>query len=51
MMKLFGLVNALLVTDTQNKKHDLTIQRVAISPLSHHCEVVGWVPHFDTLQQ
>lgn len=47
-MQLFGLVNALLVRDPQTKKHDLKIQRYAISPLSHDCGIVGWVPHTDT---
>jgi phosphatidylinositol kinase/protein kinase (PI-3 family) len=49
VMQLFGLVNALLVRDPQTKKHDLKIQRYAISALSHNCGVVGWVPHSDTL--
>lgn len=48
VMQLFGLVNALLVRDPQTRKHDLQIQRYAISPLSHNCGVVGWVPHCDT---
>lgn len=49
VMQLFGLVNALLVRDPQTRKHDLRIQRYAISPLSHNCGVVGWVPHCDLL--
>jgi FKBP12-rapamycin complex-associated protein len=49
VLQLFGLVNALLVRDPQTRKHDLKIQRYAISPLSHNCGVVGWVPHCDTL--
>jgi len=49
VMQLFGLVNALLARDRQTRKHDLNIQRYAISPLSHNCGVVGWVPHCDTL--
>jgi FKBP12-rapamycin complex-associated protein len=49
VMQLFGLVNALLARDRQTKKHDLNIQRYAISPLSHNCGVVGWVPHCETL--
>jgi serine/threonine-protein kinase mTOR len=49
VMQLFGLVNALLVRDPQTKKHDLKIQRYAISALSHNCGVVGWVPHADTM--
>lgn len=48
VMQLFGLVNALLERDRQTKKHDLRIQRYAISPLSHNCGLVGWVPHTDT---
>lgn len=48
-MQLFGLVNALLERDRQTRKHDLRIQRYAISPLSHNCGLVGWVPHTDTL--
>jgi FKBP12-rapamycin complex-associated protein len=49
VMQLFGLVNALLARDRQTKKQDLSIQRYGISPLSHDCGVVGWVPHCDTL--
>lgn len=49
VMQLFGLVNALLARDRRTKKHDLNIQRYAISPLSHNCGVVGWVPHCETL--
>ena len=49
VMQLFGLVNALLARDRQTKMYDLNIQRYAISPLSHNCGVVGWVPHCDTL--
>jgi FKBP12-rapamycin complex-associated protein len=49
VMQLFGLVNALLVRDPQTKKHDLKIQRYAISPLSHNCGLVGWVPNTETL--
>lgn len=48
VMQLFGLVNALLTRDPQTRKHDLMIQRYGISPLSHDCGVVGWVPHCDT---
>lgn len=49
VMQLFGLVNALLARDRETKKHDLNIQRYTISPLSHNCGVVGWVPHCETL--
>jgi phosphatidylinositol kinase/protein kinase (PI-3 family) len=48
VMQLFGLVNALLARDPQTNKHDLAIQRYAISPLSHNCGLVSWVPHCDT---
>jgi len=49
VMQLFGLVNALLARDRRTNKHDLNIQRYSITPLSHNCGVVGWVPHCDTL--
>jgi serine/threonine-protein kinase mTOR len=49
VMQLFGLVNALLERDRQTKKHDLRIQRYAVTPLSHNAGLVGWVPHTDTL--
>lgn len=45
VMQLFGLVNALLVRDPQTKGQDLKIKRYTITPLSHDCGVVGWVPH------
>ncbi|EEC46831.1 predicted protein [Phaeodactylum tricornutum CCAP 1055/1] len=49
VMQLFGLVNALLVRDPQTKNQDLMIKRYTISPLSHNCGLVGWVPHCDTM--
>ena len=49
VMQLFGLVNALLARDRRSNRHDLNIQRYCITPLSHNCGVVGWVPHCDTL--
>ena len=49
VMQLFGLVNALLARDRRTNKHDLNIQRYAITPLSHDAGIVGWVPHCDTL--
>ena len=48
-MQLFGLVNALLESDRRTNKHDLSIQRYAVTPLSHNAGVVGWVPNTDTL--
>lgn len=44
-------VNALLAKDRRNYSHDLSIQRYAVSPLSHNAGVVGWVPNTDTLHQ
>ena len=35
-MQLFGLVNSLLSADATTAKHDLSIQRYAIVPLSHN---------------
>jgi FKBP12-rapamycin complex-associated protein len=49
VMQLFGLVNALLARDRRTNKHDLSIQRYAVTPLSHNVGIVGWVPHCDTL--
>ncbi|CAM9429783.1 unnamed protein product, partial [Ectocarpus sp. 8 AP-2014] len=45
VMQLFGQVNALLAKDRRNYSHDLSIQRYAVSPLSHNAGVVGWVPN------
>jgi serine/threonine-protein kinase mTOR len=49
VMQLFGLVNALLAKDRRTNKFDLSIQRYAVTPLSHNVGIVGWVPHCDTL--
>ena len=49
VMQLFGLVNALLAKDRRTNSHDLSIQRYAVTPLSHNAGVVGWVPSSDTL--
>lgn len=49
VIQLFGLVNALLEGDRQTRKQDLRIQRYAVSPLSHNCGLVGWVPQTATL--
>ena len=49
-MQLFGLANALLAKDRRTREHGhLSIQRYAVTPLSHNCGVVGWVPACDTL--
>jgi phosphatidylinositol kinase/protein kinase (PI-3 family) len=42
-------VNALLAKDRRTNRHDLSIQRYAVTPLSHNVGIVGWVPHCDTL--
>jgi phosphatidylinositol kinase/protein kinase (PI-3 family) len=51
LKKLFLLlqVNALLAKDRRTNRHDLSIQRYAVTPLSHNVGIVGWVPHCDTL--
>ncbi|KAG5176073.1 phosphatidylinositol 3 and 4-kinase-domain-containing protein [Tribonema minus] len=49
VMQLFEQVNALLAKDRRTNRHDLSIQRYAVAPLSHNVGVVGWVPHCDTL--
>jgi FKBP12-rapamycin complex-associated protein len=49
VMQLFGLANALLARDRRTNRHDLSIQRYAVTPLSHNVGIVGWVPHCDTL--
>jgi FKBP12-rapamycin complex-associated protein len=46
-MQLFGLVNALLATDRRTNKHDLSIQRYAVTPLSHNAGAPAF--HFSVL--
>lgn len=49
-MQLFGLVNALLSKDRRTCEHShLLIQRYAVTPLSHDCGILNWVPGCDTL--
>ena len=49
VMQLFGLVNSLLSADATTAKHDLSIQRYAIVPLSHNSGLISWVLACDTL--
>ncbi|XP_065216693.1 serine/threonine-protein kinase mTOR isoform X2 [Planococcus citri] len=49
VMQLFGLVNTLLLNDPKTFRHNLTIQRYAVIPLSTNSGLIGWVPHCDTL--
>ena len=49
VMQLFGLVNALLVSNPDTSRHNLTIQRYAVIPLSTNSGLIGWVPNCDTL--
>ena len=49
VMQLFGLVNTLLSTDRATAKHDLTIRRYEVIPLSPNSGLIEWVPHSDPL--
>lgn len=49
VMQLFGLVNRLLAQQRDTNKHDLSIQRYDVIPLSHDVGVSGWLPDTDTL--
>jgi Phosphatidylinositol 3- and 4-kinase len=49
LLLLLLQVNALLAKDRRTNRHDLSIQRYAVTPLSHNVGIVGWVPHCDTL--
>lgn len=48
VMQLFGLVNTLLLNDTECFKRHLDIQRYAAIPLSPKVGLLGWVPNSDT---
>ena len=48
-MQLFGLVNTLLMADSETFKRHLNIQRYSVIPLSPNSGLIGWVPHSDTL--
>jgi FKBP12-rapamycin complex-associated protein len=49
VMQLFGLVNTLLANSAETSRHDLSIQRYAVIPLSPNSGLIEWVPHCDTL--
>ncbi|KAI9026899.1 armadillo-type protein [Hyaloraphidium curvatum] len=49
VMQLFGLVNTLLMADSETFKRHLNIQRYSVIPLSPNSGLIGWVPHSDTL--
>ncbi|XP_071144772.1 serine/threonine-protein kinase mTOR-like isoform X1 [Mytilus edulis] len=49
VMQLFGLVNSLLLQNTETFRRNLTIQRFSVIPLSTNSGLIGWVPHCDTL--
>lgn len=49
VMQLFGLVNTLLIDDTESFKRHLNIQRFPAIPLSQNSGLLGWVPNSDTL--
>ncbi|KAF8004447.1 hypothetical protein HF325_001895 [Metschnikowia pulcherrima] len=48
VMQLFGLVNTLLVNDTECFKRHLDIQQFPAIPLSPKVGLLGWVPNSDT---
>ncbi|MFH4982502.1 hypothetical protein AB6A40_009211 [Gnathostoma spinigerum] len=49
VMQLFGLVNTLLLHQTDTCRRNLTIQRYSIVALSQNSGLIGWVPNCDTL--
>ncbi|KAL3862460.1 hypothetical protein ACJMK2_008424 [Sinanodonta woodiana] len=49
VMQLFGLVNSLLLNNSETFRRNLTIQRFSVIPLSTNSGLIGWVPHCDTL--
>jgi len=49
VMQLFGLVNTLLANSPETSRHDLSIQRYGVIPLSPNSGLIEWVPHCDTL--
>ncbi|XP_068151798.1 serine/threonine-protein kinase mTor-like isoform X2 [Drosophila tropicalis] len=50
-MQLFSLINTLLLNDPDTFRHNLTIQRYAVIPLSTNSGLIGLVPHCDTLHR
>jgi len=48
VMQLFGLVNRLLSKERETNRHDLSIERFAVIPLSHNVGISEWLPNTDT---
>ncbi|TKR95489.1 hypothetical protein L596_009654 [Steinernema carpocapsae] len=49
VMQLFGLINTLLLHESDTCRRNLTIQRYSIIPLSSNSGLIGWVPNSDTI--
>ncbi|KAI6651085.1 Serine/threonine-protein kinase mTOR-like [Oopsacas minuta] len=49
VMQLFGLVNTLLINNSETFKKELFIQRYSVIPLSPNSGLIGWVPNCDTM--
>ncbi|CAH8494092.1 unnamed protein product [Dicrocoelium dendriticum] len=49
VMQFFGLVNTLLMNNSETLSRNLTIQRMSVVPLSTNTGLIGWVPNSDTL--
>ena len=49
VMQLFGLVNTLLLNNSDTFKKELFIQRYSVIPLSPNSGLIGWVPNCDTM--
>ncbi|KAI0653553.1 FAT-domain-containing protein, partial [Cubamyces menziesii] len=49
VMQLFGLVNGLLIVDTDCFKRRLHIQRFSVTPLAPNAGLIGWMKDSDTL--
>ncbi|KAG5450970.1 Serine/threonine-protein kinase mTOR [Clonorchis sinensis] len=49
VMQFFGLVNTLLMNNSETLRRNLTIQRMSVIPLSTNTGLIGWVPNSDTL--
>ncbi|KAH8916272.1 hypothetical protein BT69DRAFT_1340381 [Atractiella rhizophila] len=48
VMQLFGLVNTLLVKDSEAFKRHLSVQNYPVIPLSPNSGLIGWVDNTDT---
>jgi FKBP12-rapamycin complex-associated protein len=51
VMQLFGLINALLASDSRGSRsaNAMSIRTYSVMPLSNNSGVIGWVPECDTL--